>query len=190
MLDFTTLRNKTTTLSQLTESLTADDLRDLTNEMIDRMVDLITDSDDAAVTFQPADPNAYDAYATDSADVHLSWTLAHVIVHVTASAEESAFLAAEMARGVVRDGRSRYEIPWQTITTIAQCRARLEESRRMRLACLDVWPEPAHLDLTPPGPGVRPINAIARFVLGLYHDANHLEQIAEIVRQAAAVRAA
>ena len=31
-----------------------------------------------------------------------------------------AFLAAEMARGVLLHGRSRYEIPWQEMTTLKQ----------------------------------------------------------------------
>ncbi len=30
-----------------------------------------------------------------------------------------------------------------------------------------------------------PIDAVGRFARGLYHDADHLDQIAEIVRQAA-----
>jgi hypothetical protein len=45
-------------------------------------------------------------------ELALPWTLGHVIVHITASAEESAFLAAELARGVHRrTGRSRFEVP-------------------------------------------------------------------------------
>lgn len=48
-------------------------------------------------------------------DVHLAWNLGHVIVHTMASAEESAALAAELARGVEYHGRSRYEVPWETV---------------------------------------------------------------------------
>ena len=110
--------------------------------------------------------------------------MGHVIVHVTATSEETAFIAAEMARGVVREGRSRYETPWETVTTIAQCRARLEESRRLRLATLDVWPNPPHLDVTIPYRRLpEPVNPIGRFVMGLLHDADHLGQIEDIVRQ-------
>jgi hypothetical protein len=58
-------------------------------------------------------------------------TLAHVIVHTTASAEESRLSGGRDARGVPNHGRSRYEVPWQSVTTIDQCRHRLEESRRM-----------------------------------------------------------
>jgi hypothetical protein len=120
----------------------------------------------------------------------MAWTLAHVIVHVTASAEETAFVAAEMARGVPqREGRSRHETPWRSITGIAQCRARLEESRRMRLATLDVWPDEPHLAnlfrWRPDGPSYDPV---ARFLQGLNHEHGHLAQISEIVRQAKAGR--
>ena len=109
-----------------------------------------------------------------------------MIVHATASSEEAAFLAAELARGVpVREGRSRYEVPWPTVTTIEQCRVRLEESRRMRRASLDMWPNPPHLANTfKSWSGDQRYNAIVRFVFGLSHDDSHLRQIAEIVRQA------
>jgi hypothetical protein len=101
--------------------------------------------------------------------------LGHVIVHTTASAEESAALAAEMARGVEFHGRSRSEIPWRDVTTIAQCRHRLEESRRMRLASLDMWPDEPYLDNRhQPWPGAGRLDAYGRFVLGLLHDDDHL----------------
>jgi hypothetical protein len=186
MLDFTRLRAKEETISQLTAVLTPDDLRRLTDEMIDRMLALIVDCTDTDVVFQPVDPDAYDSFAADDVDTDLAWTLGHVIVHVTASAEESAFLAAEMARGVpARRRRSRYETPWESVTTIAQCRHRLEESRRMRQASLVLWPADPHLDnCYEPWPGIGEINAVGRFVLGLLHDDDHLAQIADIVQQA------
>jgi hypothetical protein len=188
MLDFTPLRNREMTMADLTADLTPDDLRQLTNEMIDRMLDLIADCDDAAVTFIPEDPDAHDSYAADPSEARIAWTLGHVIVHATASSEESAFLAAELARGVpVEKRRSRSEVLWETVTTIAQCRQRLAESRRMRLSSLDMWPDNPYLHNVyysrPDGPA---INAVGRFVYGLTHDDDHLGQIAEIVRQAQA----
>ncbi len=183
MLDFDAYRAGTTSFNALVAGLGRADLRALTNEMIDRYLALLAKCDDTAVTFQPVDPEAHDEYAADEADVNLAWTLGHVIVHTTASSEESAALAAEMARGVVRSGRSRAEVPWQTVTTIAQCRARLEESRRMRLASLDMWPDTPHLDPIP-RPGREPINAVGRFVLGLLHEHGHLGQTADIITQA------
>ena len=187
MLNFKALNQKEISIRQLTEGLSVQELRDLTNEMIDHVQELIAGCTDADVTFEPDDPDAYDSYAVESDEVKLAWTLGHVIVHITASAEESAALAAELARGVEFHGRSRSEVPWRTITTIEQCRQRLEESRRMRLASLDMWPNEPDLDNryeTYAGE----INAVGRFVLGLKHDFDHLEQIAEIVRQAEAAR--
>lgn len=185
MLDFDALRNGDVTLAEMVADLTVADLRRLTNEMIDTMLALIVDCRDENVTFQPLDPDANDPYASDAEEVNMPWTLGHLIVHTTASAEESAFLAAEMARGVENHGRSRSEVPWQTVTTIAQCRARLEESRRMRLASLDLWPDQPYLDLTYQSrPGAPRITAVGRFVFGLRHDHNHLGQIADVVGQA------
>ena len=50
MLDFTPLQQQEVTLAELAAGLTPDDLRALTNEMIDRQLALIADCDDAAVT--------------------------------------------------------------------------------------------------------------------------------------------
>ena len=190
MFDFTPMLQQQAKLSELTAHLTIDDLRRYTQEMIDTMQALIAACTDADVTFEPIDPEADDAYAETEAEVHMAWTLGHVIVHTTASAEESAFLAAELARGVKFHGRSRYEVPWSTITTIAQCRERLEESRRLRLISLELWPHPPYLDNSYeiPGRSIGPINCVTRFMLGLRHDDAHLDQIKNIVQQSRAAR--
>ncbi len=188
MLDFTPVDSGQMRMTELVSGLTPHDLQKLTNEMIDTMLGLIAGSGDADVVFVPVDPEAYDEFAAQEAEIGLAWTLGHVIVHCTASSEEAAFLAAELARGVpIRVRRSRYEVPWESVTTIAQCRGRLEESRRMRLASLAMWPDQAHLEnhYIYRGSGEK-ITPVARFVYGLKHDADHLEQIAEIVRQAQA----
>ncbi len=190
MLAFQAVRDKQITFDQLVAGLTREDLRDLTNEMIDTMLGLIAGCVDADVVFEPADPEADDPWAATPEEVKMAWTLGHVVVHCTASSEESAALAAEMARGVEFHGRSRYEVPWPEMTTIAGCRERLEESRRMRLASLGhvarrAAPGGAGAKRGPGGPTV---NAIGRFVLGLSHDEGHLGQIEEIVRQAHAAR--
>lgn len=187
MLNFKALKDKTITLNELVADLTPDDLRHLTNEMIETMQNLISNCTDADVTFEPDDPAAYDSFAENPDEINLAWTLGHVVVHTTASAEESAALAAELARGVEFHGRSRYEVPWRNITTIEQCRRRLNESRRMRLASLDMWPQQPHLDNTYKSSAGQ-INAVGRFVLGLKHDYDHLEQIANIVDQARLAR--
>lgn len=187
MLDFTAVRNKDITIAELVTDLTVADLRDLTNEMVDLQLALLADCTDADVVFVPSDPEAHDSYAADEADVDLAWNLGHLVVHVTASSEESAFLAAELARGVELHGRSRSEVPWQMVTTIAHCRQRLEESRRMRLALLDAWPDVPYLEVEQELRSGTRINAVGRFVFGLMHDEGHLAQIKEVIRQAGAV---
>ena len=130
-------------------------------------------------------PEADDPYAEDKSEVHMPWTLGHVIVHTNASCEESAALAAELARGVAYHGRSRSEVPWTSVKTIEACRRYLEESRRMCLTSLEMWPDNPHLDNTyTPWEGMPPINAVTRYVLGLMHADSHLGQIDDIVAQA------
>jgi hypothetical protein len=192
MIDFTRVHSREIALKSLVDQIAVrpSDLEPLTNEMVDHLLALIAHCTDADVTFVPSDPLADDPYAASPELVDLAWTLGHVIVHTTASAEESAFLAAELARGAqVRPGRSRYEVPWATATSIQQCRERLEESRRMRLATLQVWPDAPHLENTyEPRPGTVH-NCVSRFVAGLAHDDSHLNQIEKIVGQAHAARA-
>ena len=185
MLDFEPVRCKRMTANELAAPLSLQDFRDLTNAMVDRMLSLIAGCADEDVTFEPVDPDAKDAHAVTPEEVNMPWTLGHVIVHATASAEEAGAVAAELARGVPYHGRSRYETFWKDVKTVAACRARLEESRRMRLASLDMWPAVPHMDnMAEIIPGWSLMDPKGRFVLGLMHDDSHLGQIAEIVRQA------
>jgi hypothetical protein len=189
MLDFNAVREEKKPFDELVADLTRANLEDLTNEMIDFILEQMAECDDSDVTFEPSDPEAHDPYASNAEDVALAWNLGHVIVHITSSSEESAALAAELARGVENHGRSRYEIPWQTMETIAGCRQRLEESRRMRISSLQMWPDdPVLENVYRPWPEAPEINAVGRFVFGLMHDDSHLGQIEEIVEQAKAAR--
>ena len=114
MLDFTPVRNKEITYAELVEGLAADDLCRLTVDIFDRIFYLISGCEDLDVVFIPQDPDANDPYASNDAETDLAWTLGHVIVHITASSEESAFLSAELARGVSRRrARTRYEVDWE-----------------------------------------------------------------------------
>ncbi len=116
MLDFTLVKNRTITFSDMARDLTATDLRNLTNEMIDTMLSIIADA--------------------------------------------------------------------RSVQTIDQVRHRFEESRRMRLAMLDAWPDEPHLEVVySVSPRFGPFNATARFLMGLYHDDDHLGQLREIMRQ-------
>lgn len=188
MLDFTSVKNKTVSFSDLARDLTKTDLCNLTNEMIDSMLSIISDATDEDVVFVPQDPNADDPFGIPE-EKDLVWTLGHVAVHTTASSEESAALALTLARGLIPEGRSRYEVSWRTVQTIDQVRRRFEESRRMRLAMLDAWPDEPHLDVTyAPSPRFGSYNAISRFIMGLYHDDDHLGQLREIMRQAREAR--
>jgi hypothetical protein len=167
------------------DTVTADDLRRLTNEVLDMVRNMLRRCVDADVTFVPSDPMAHDAAAVSDDETEIAWTLGHIIVHMTASSEESAALAAELARGVAYHGRSRSETPWATMTTVAQCWARLEESRRMRLASLSMWPDVPDLANTySPWEGARELGPITRFLGGLRHDANHLDQLRDVIGQA------
>ena len=177
------MRERTRTLQQLAVGMTKADLAVAMNALYDDVQARMSGASDADITFPPVDPQANDEFASDTAEVGLAWTLGHVIVHLTASAEEAAFIAAELARGVAREGRSRWETPWTSVDTADAARGRLEESRRMILAMLDAWPDPAHLDVTLPG-STGPRNAITRFLSGLNHADSHLAQMTEIVRQA------
>lgn len=184
MLDFAPLWAKQSTLTKIMEGQSVDDLRRLAGESSDAIERLLVSCIDDDVVFVPHDPEA-----NDSEEGH-GWTLGHIIVHLTAGDEETSFLAAELARGVPNHGRSRNEVPWEQITTIAQVRQRLAESRRMRLATLDLWPDEPHLDTTIEMSFLSEhLNAKGYFGLGLAHGGGHLAQVAETVRQARAARA-
>ena len=185
MLDFSPVREKQISLNELGAGLTRADLHNLTVEMVEIQQSLIKDCTDADVVFVPEDPLADDPFAEAPEDVTLAWTLGHVIAHVTASSEEAAAISAELARGVKYHGRSRYETPWQSVITIKQCQERLAESRRIRLASLEMWPEPPHLENQYKSRPTAPVmNAVSRFLYGLLHDDDHLEHISKIIRQA------
>lgn len=169
---------------------TRQDLIDLTNQHIDWLRHLIQDLPDPFVTFVPHDPDAHDQYAADQANVDIAWTLGHNILHVTASSEEGTARGSSLARGITPKERSRYEPDWQTVTTIPQLLQRLAESRRLRLAFLDTWPDQPHLDLTFDFGNQRLVerfgkpNAVGIVLFGLRHEASHFAQMQEIIRQA------
>lgn len=189
MINFAPFKDGSKTVADVTEGITKSQLHSLTDEMYDTINTIIVDATDADVVFQPLDPNANDTFGKDE-DKDLAWTLAHVVVHLTASAEEGAALSSDLARGVVVDWRSRYETDWQTVTTITQVRTRLSESRRMCQAFLDTWPNEPHLDVTyTVVPRWGALNAVSRYALGLSHAADHLDQLRDIVQQTKTAKA-
>ncbi len=187
MIDFSPVHRKERTLQELAEGLTRDDLVRLTNEMCDHFLRLIAEAEDPDTTFVPDDPEAHDRFAASPDDVELAWTLGHVIVHWTASSEEAAALALSLARGVPVKERSRSEVPWQRADTAAFLRDRIEESRRMQLSMLAAWPDHPDLELTySQREGSARVNAIGRFLGGLYHADSHREQVSKVLAQAQA----
>ena len=100
MLDCTPVRTRQMTMQQFASAFTRDDLARWTELSVARFLLLLDAARDVAVSFLPDDPEANDPYAADPADQHLAWPLGHVIAHTTASADEYATVAAEIARVV------------------------------------------------------------------------------------------
>jgi hypothetical protein len=196
MIDFSPVKDGDKKLIDLwrDQNITIKDMRNATNESIDTLLDLLDGLDDDDVTFIPVDPDAYDPHADDDQQ-HEGWNLAHLICHVTASSEEGAAFSSLLARGVedVKD-RPRYETDWEDVTTVDQCVQRLEESRRMRLAYLDTWPdEPFYENYRVPKTErfheyFGDLNAPASFLMGLWHEVGHYEQCEETKKQALAAK--
>ncbi len=195
LIDFSPVDEGRISLYDFSQQFSVSDLKAATNASIGLLLDIIKDADDAHIVFEPHDPDAHDPYAPPE-EQHIGWTLGHLIAHVTASSEEYAAYSSILARGIpyVREPRLRYETPWREINSKARAVQRLEESRRMRLAYLDTWPDVPHLDV------LREIsdryrekfgeqNAKSAFILGLRHEADHYDQFREVARQAQASRA-
>src|SRR2546423_1705073 len=187
-LDFGRVRAREVKLADLVADLSLDDLARATDSSIAQIEETLAEATEPAVVVVQEDPPAAVPAAADPAERDLAWTLARLVVHVTASAEESAALAQELARGVPFHGRSRWEVPWRTVTTIDQCRRRLADSRRIRLASLQMWPAspPSEVDPDPATPTWQ--QARERFARGLSHEDSHVDQIRNVVKQARAAR--
>jgi len=173
-----------TSLLELKDKVTKADLYRMTDEAVAAAESILVNANDADVVFVPNDPEARDIVtgATDG------WTIGHVVVHATASSEEAAAHALLLARGapIPPEVRTRYETPWESITTIAQARIRLDESKRMRHAMFDAWPDEPHLDAILDHPFFGQFNAIGRYMIGLGHEVGHLDQLRETLRQSIA----
>lgn len=182
--DFGPVRAGQLELIDLGRGLGPADLAAETQALMAQVRELFAAARDPDVTFVPDDPQAVDTFAADPSEENLAWTAGHVVVHLTASAEEAAFLAAELARGVEAHGRSRWEVPWTSVTTVDACLNRLDESERMIVATLGTWPDAPHLDVVFVNSRGSVRNAPARFLGGLIHADEHIEQVAEILRQA------
>lgn len=190
LIDFSPVNDEQITLYEFSRRFSVDDLRSATHASLDAILGFISDANDAQVTFIPDDPNADDPLAPPE-ERYQGWSLAHLVMHVTASSEEWAGYSSVLARGIVypREPRLRYETDWHLVTTRAQVLQRIEESRRMRLAYLDTFPDAPHLNvfraiserfIERNGP----VNAISAYLYGLRHEHGHFPQIQETARQA------
>ena len=182
MIDFSPILEQPIILSQWQHDYTREDLIQLTHEMVDTMLELVNTAKDAYVSFIPLDLNAN----IDTGEPPPGWTLAHLINHTTATAEECAAISATLSRGINAEWRNRYELPYDGITTVQQLRERLEDSRRMRLAYFEAWLRKPYLDtywrLLEHRYGA--LNAVGFGLLGFKHDSDHLPQIKDTIRQA------
>jgi len=196
MIDFSPMRDGRLTFIECAEqeNITPADLKKYSDESIDFLLSLADGLNDADITFEPEDPEADDPYAVEGEE-NIGWTFGHLIAHVTASSEEGAAFSSLLARGIAASERPRYETPWREVATVAQVRQRLEESRRMRNAYLETWPDVPFLDVH------RIIserfvarfgnmNAPAAFLFALSHEVGHYDQIKDVREQALAARAA
>ncbi len=187
-IDFTPLFNRSITPLEFAEPFSLDDLRAATGTYLDTVRDLVKDFTDEQLIFQPTDPKAQDNYAKTPEEVHMGWSLAHLVLHVTASLEEGAAISSLLARGVPVEGRFRYEPEWRTVTTRQQVLARIEECRRMCLAYLNTWPDEPHVDVYrkfPEGSIFASVkhNAPASFLFSMSHLVGHLDQFKDAAAQ-------
>lgn len=194
-IDFTPLIKREAKVSEFAKDITKEQLREAANKSADYLLDLVSNMDDADVIFDPVDEDANDPHAV-AGEEHIGWNFAHLIAHVTASTEEWAAYSSILARGVPypAEPRLRYETPWKDFTNKAQVVQRIEESRRMRNAFLDTWPDNPNLDIKRElSPRfieiVGEINAIGAFVFGLTHELGHYEQIEDVKAQALKAKA-
>ena len=194
MIDFNHLRENEIKLIDYVEqeNITRDDLKRYANESIDYLLSLVEGLTDADIVFEPYDEEANDPYAIEGEE-HIGWTFGHLIVHITASSEEGAAQSSILARGIPTSERPRYETPWKEMDSVEKVVQRLEESRRMRLAYLETWPDTPHLDVYR---DISPrfierfgnMNAPAAFLFGLSHEVGHYDQIKDVREQAVKAR--
>lgn len=164
------------------------DLRAEVHALYNAVEDIIKDMTDAQVTYLPYDPDANDPHAIPGEE-HIGWSLAHLVLHVTASTEEGAAFSSLLARGIPAGGRLRYEPDWKDFTRHEQVIRRLQESRRIVLAYLDAWPNQPQFDVLR---DLSPryiekfgqMNATATILFSLMHMDEHVAQFREAARQA------
>jgi hypothetical protein len=179
--DFSAIFTGKSTYTEIVAAYDRNDLIQLTQDYYGEISEIISGATDDAIVAVPFDPALKDQSEGEGA-----WTIGHIVAHLTATTEESASLASALARGAefADDLRLRAEVAWETLQTAEQVSARLAESQRMSLAFLDTWPDAPNLTRTMDFiPQFGPMNAVGRYMLGLFHASMHLDQLREIMRQ-------
>ncbi len=187
LINFQPVYNKEKTLGDLASQYSNADLHAALNSYVDFTIQIINSVSDEQALYIPPDPDANDPYATTEAEHHVGWSLVHLVMHVTASAEEAAAFSSILARGIAIGGRLRSERDWRQVTTCAEAVARLEECRRMCLAYLGTWPDQPDLTtvrIMPENMSWMKPNAPIQFLAGLMHWQAHVEQFQQVAEHA------
>ena len=181
-LDFKLIATGQVTIQQLASGKTQSDFLQLTTDVFATIDDIVAEITDDDVNFVPEDKEAREGD-------ECGWTLSHIIAHLTATLEERAAFSSLLARGIAIEARLHSEVPWESIKTVQQLRARLNESQRITKAYLQAWPDEPRLDVEMTlVPRFGPMNAISSYMLGIVHAQVHFEQMRDVVRQSRAAR--
>jgi hypothetical protein len=186
LIDFQPVFQKEKTLLDLANEYDHADLGAALNSYVDFTLQIINGVGDEQATYIPYDSHADDPHALAKADRHIGWSLVHLVMHVTATAEEAAAFSSILARGIAIGGRLRSERNWREVTTCAEAVARLEECRRMCLAYLATWPDRpdlATVRIMPENLSWMKPNAPISFLAGLLHWHKHIEQFQQVAEQ-------
>src|SRR5258708_23853908 len=145
LINFQPVYNKEKTLGDLASQYSNADLHAALNSYVDFTIQIINSVSDEQALYIPPDPDANDPYATTEAEHHMGWSLVHLVMHVTASAEEAAAFSSILARGIAIGGRLRSERDWRPVAACAAGVARFEQMRRICLPYLRTLPDQAAL---------------------------------------------
>src|SRR5258708_37933433 len=123
LINFQPIYKKEKTLGDLAGQYNNADLREALNSYVDFTIQIINSVSDEQATYIPPDPDANDPYATSEVEHHVGWSLVHLVMHVTASAEEAAAFSSILARGIAIGGRLRNEQDWRQVAASLEAAA-------------------------------------------------------------------
>lgn len=189
-IDFSSVREDRTRILAFSQQFTLADVRQLIVDFVTRTRAIIEGVTDAQLFYEPTDATAHDGAASNESEVAIGWSLAHLLLHVTASAEEGAAFASLLGRGVVlpEGARARWEPDWKAVKTRAEILTRLDECQKICLAYLDAMPFTPQLDTYRIYSGKwaegMQVNVIGSGLFGLMHWDEHFAQFEWVAAQA------